>query len=98
MRGNVSHWPQASVPRFLDVLPVISLSFFSGPKEYEEDVRKLRLKVDDTDRRLGAIFCQAFEDAPGLEHIFKVHHAVPLWLPFPRMQSCSRFENLSVLI
>ncbi|XP_059180294.1 dynein axonemal heavy chain 9-like [Centropristis striata] len=40
--------------------------------EYEEDVREFRLKVDDTDRRLGAIFCQAFEDAAGLEHAFKV--------------------------
>ncbi|XP_068439704.1 dynein axonemal heavy chain 9 isoform X3 [Clinocottus analis] len=40
--------------------------------EYEEDVREFKLKVDDTDRRLGAIFCQAFEDASGLEHAFKV--------------------------
>lgn len=61
----------------LDVLPVISLSFFFiAQQEYEEDVKKLRLKVDDTERRLGAIFCQAFDDAPGLEHIFKVQDTV----------------------
>ncbi|XP_042364236.1 dynein heavy chain 9, axonemal [Plectropomus leopardus] len=41
-------------------------------REYEEDAREFKLKVDDTDRRLGAIFCQAFEDASGLEHTFKV--------------------------
>uniref|UniRef100_A0A3Q3NPA1 Dynein heavy chain 9, axonemal-like n=1 Tax=Labrus bergylta TaxID=56723 RepID=A0A3Q3NPA1_9LABR len=41
-------------------------------QEFEEDVREFRLKVDDTDRRLGAVFCQAFEDASGLEHAFKV--------------------------
>nr|XP_033467962.1 dynein heavy chain 9, axonemal [Epinephelus lanceolatus] len=41
-------------------------------REYEEDAREFKLKVDDTDRRLGAIFCQAFEDASGLEHAFKV--------------------------
>uniref|UniRef100_A0A668AEI7 Dynein axonemal heavy chain 17 n=1 Tax=Myripristis murdjan TaxID=586833 RepID=A0A668AEI7_9TELE len=41
-------------------------------KEFEEDVRQFKLKVDDTDRRLGAVFCQAFEDASGLEHAFKV--------------------------
>uniref|UniRef100_A0A671VTL3 Dynein axonemal heavy chain 17 n=1 Tax=Sparus aurata TaxID=8175 RepID=A0A671VTL3_SPAAU len=39
---------------------------------YKEDVREFKLKVDDTDRRLGAVFCQAFEDASGLEHAFKV--------------------------
>ncbi|CAN9508871.1 unnamed protein product [Ophioblennius macclurei] len=40
--------------------------------EFEEDVREFKLKVDDADRRLGAVFCQAFDDAPGLEHAFKV--------------------------
>ncbi|MEQ2218473.1 hypothetical protein XENOCAPTIV_003683 [Xenoophorus captivus] len=41
-------------------------------KEFEGDVRDFKLMVDDTDRRLGAIFCQAFDDASGLEHTFKV--------------------------
>ncbi|XP_044194722.1 dynein heavy chain 9, axonemal isoform X6 [Thunnus albacares] len=40
--------------------------------EFEDDVREFKLKVDDTDRRLGAVFCQAFDDASGLEHAFKV--------------------------
>lgn len=41
-------------------------------QEFVEDVRAFQLKVDDADRRLGAIFCQAFDDASGLEHAFKV--------------------------
>ncbi|KAM9837728.1 LOW QUALITY PROTEIN: dynein axonemal heavy chain 9 [Aulostomus maculatus] len=41
-------------------------------KEFEEDVRKFKLKVDDTDRRLGTVLCQALDDAVGLEHPFKV--------------------------
>ncbi|XP_061912443.1 dynein heavy chain 9, axonemal isoform X3 [Entelurus aequoreus] len=41
-------------------------------KEFEEDVRDFKLMVDDTDRRLGAIFCHTFDDASGLEHAFKV--------------------------
>ncbi|XP_054619923.1 dynein axonemal heavy chain 9-like isoform X2 [Dunckerocampus dactyliophorus] len=41
-------------------------------KEFEEDVRDFKLMVDDTDRRLGAIFCQAFDGASGLAHAFKV--------------------------
>lgn len=41
-------------------------------QEFKGDVRAFKLKVDDTDRRLGAIFCQAFDDASGLEHTFKV--------------------------
>ncbi|XP_061561508.1 dynein heavy chain 9, axonemal isoform X3 [Phycodurus eques] len=41
-------------------------------KEFEKDVWDFKLIVDDTDRRLGAIFCQAFDDASGLEHAFKV--------------------------
>ncbi|XP_041830036.1 dynein heavy chain 9, axonemal-like isoform X1 [Melanotaenia boesemani] len=40
--------------------------------DFEEDMRQFKLKVDDTERRLGAIFCQAFDDASGLEHAFKV--------------------------
>lgn len=41
-------------------------------QEFDEDVREFRLKVDDTERHLGAIFCQAFDDASGLDHAFKV--------------------------
>ncbi|XP_029978186.1 dynein axonemal heavy chain 9 [Sphaeramia orbicularis] len=41
-------------------------------REFEDDVREFKLKVDDTDRQLGAIFRRAFDDASGLEHAFKV--------------------------
>lgn len=50
----------------------VSLAELSFLQEFEEDVREFKLKVDDTDRRLGAIFCQAFDDASGLEQAFKV--------------------------
>ncbi|XP_039595259.1 dynein heavy chain 9, axonemal [Polypterus senegalus] len=43
-----------------------------GNKEFEADVSDFKQKVEDMDRRLGTIFCQAFEDASGLEHAFKV--------------------------
>lgn len=49
-----------------------SVSALSAPQEYEEDAREFKLKVNDTDRQLGAVFCQAFDDASGLEHAFKV--------------------------
>uniref|UniRef100_A0A8C4ZK88 Uncharacterized protein n=1 Tax=Gadus morhua TaxID=8049 RepID=A0A8C4ZK88_GADMO len=41
-------------------------------KEFEADVRAFQLKVEDADRRLGAVCCQAFSDASGLEQCFKV--------------------------
>lgn len=50
----------------------VGLVELSALQEYEEGVREFNLKVDDTDRRLGAIFCQAFDDASGLEQAFKV--------------------------
>lgn len=54
------------------VLLAVGLAELSTLQEYEDDVREFKLKVDDTDRRLGTVFCQAFEDASGLEHAFKV--------------------------
>eukprot|EP00064_Thunnus_orientalis_P003474 superscaffoldBa00000283_g3483 len=50
----------------------VGLAELSALQEFEDDVREFKLKVDDTDRRLGAVFCQAFDDASGLEHAFKV--------------------------
>ncbi|XP_064179132.1 dynein heavy chain 9, axonemal [Anguilla rostrata] len=41
-------------------------------QEFKADVCEFKCKVEDMDRRLGAIFCQAFDDASGLEHAFKV--------------------------
>lgn len=46
-------------------------------QEFEEDVREFKLKVEDAEWRLGAVFCQAFDDASGLEHTFKVWEVFP---------------------
>ncbi|XP_043925657.1 dynein axonemal heavy chain 9 [Protopterus annectens] len=40
--------------------------------EFEKDVLDFRQKVEDMDRRLGTVFCLAFEDALDLEHAFKL--------------------------
>ncbi|XP_023100299.2 dynein axonemal heavy chain 9 isoform X1 [Felis catus] len=40
--------------------------------EFENDVSEFRQRVEDLDRGLGTIFIQAFDDAPGLEHAFKL--------------------------
>uniref|UniRef100_A0A8C9J5L0 Dynein axonemal heavy chain 9 n=1 Tax=Piliocolobus tephrosceles TaxID=591936 RepID=A0A8C9J5L0_9PRIM len=39
---------------------------------FENDIAEFNQKVEDLDRRLGTIFIQAFDDAPGLEHAFKL--------------------------
>lgn len=41
-------------------------------QQYEDDLTEFKCRVDDTERQLGTVFCQAFEDAAGLEHAFKV--------------------------
>ncbi|XP_032831905.2 dynein axonemal heavy chain 9 isoform X1 [Petromyzon marinus] len=41
-------------------------------EEFEKDVRNFKIQVDDSDRQLGAIFCQAFADALSVEHAFKL--------------------------
>ncbi|KAG6928889.1 dynein axonemal heavy chain 9, partial [Chelydra serpentina] len=40
--------------------------------EFEHDASDFKQKVEDMDRRLGTIFSQAFDDAAGLEHAFKL--------------------------
>uniref|UniRef100_A0A8D2N608 Dynein axonemal heavy chain 17 n=1 Tax=Zonotrichia albicollis TaxID=44394 RepID=A0A8D2N608_ZONAL len=49
--------------------------------EFEQDALEFQQKVQDIDRRLGTVFGQAFSDAPGMEHIFKVCLSVCLCLP-----------------
>lgn len=44
-------------------------------QEFENYVSKFNQRVEDLDRRLGTIFIQAFDDAPDLEHAFKVRKA-----------------------
>uniref|UniRef100_A0A3P9AKI4 Dynein axonemal heavy chain 17 n=1 Tax=Esox lucius TaxID=8010 RepID=A0A3P9AKI4_ESOLU len=46
--------------------------FLDTYKVFSEEYDRYLYKVDDTDRRLGAVFCQSFDDASGLEHAFKV--------------------------
>lgn len=41
-------------------------------QEFENDISDFNQRVEDLDRRLGTVFIQAFDDAPGLEHAFKV--------------------------
>lgn len=47
------------------------------PQEFEQDALEFQQKVQDIDRRLATVFSQAFSDAPGLEHIFKVCLSLP---------------------
>uniref|UniRef100_A0A667HVG3 Dynein axonemal heavy chain 9 n=1 Tax=Lynx canadensis TaxID=61383 RepID=A0A667HVG3_LYNCA len=48
--------------------------------EFENDVSEFRQRVEDLDRGLGTLFIQAFDDAPGLEHAFKVCAAGGGWV------------------
>jgi hypothetical protein len=43
-----------------------------SPQEFENDVCEFNKRVEDLDRRLGTILIQAFDDAPDVEHAFKV--------------------------
>ncbi|NXW79744.1 DYH9 protein, partial [Hirundo rustica] len=42
------------------------------PQEFEQDALDFQQKVEDIDRRLGTVFSHAFNDAPDLEHVFKL--------------------------
>lgn len=41
-------------------------------QDFENDLCEFNQRVEDLDRRLGTVFSQAFDDAPDLEHAFKV--------------------------
>ncbi|KAG8543423.1 hypothetical protein GDO81_024705, partial [Engystomops pustulosus] len=41
-------------------------------KEFEDDVSEFKLNIEDMDRRLGTVFCLAFDDTSGLEHAFRL--------------------------
>ncbi|KAG7506656.1 dynein heavy chain 9, axonemal [Solea senegalensis] len=77
VRGRaLSHQVQQIYEEFVDLYKV----FTEKPhdcldldnREFEEDVRELKRRVDDIERRLGAIFCQAFDGSSGLDCAFKV--------------------------
>ncbi|NXB03113.1 DYH9 protein, partial [Cnemophilus loriae] len=55
----------------LDLANVVGLAVPS-PQEFERDALDFQQKVEDIDRRLGTVFTQAFNDAPDLQHIFKL--------------------------
>lgn len=51
---------------------MFSYVYMMSLQEFENDVSEFNQRVEDLDRRLGTVFIQAFDDAPGLEHAFKV--------------------------
>ena len=55
-------------------------------------MREFQLKVEDLDRRLGAVCCQALSDAPGLEQAFKVRrtHARAHTHAHAQARACAR--------
>ncbi|XP_063312141.1 dynein axonemal heavy chain 9 [Pelobates fuscus] len=61
---------------FQDIYKVFSERTYdcldTNNKEFEDDVLEFKLSIQDMDRRLGAVFCQGFNDASGLEHAFRL--------------------------
>ncbi|XP_058532038.1 dynein axonemal heavy chain 9 isoform X2 [Ochotona princeps] len=77
IRGNaLSQLVHQMYEEFQEMYRVLSESCYDclDPQnmEFETDVSKFKQRVEDFDRRLGTIFIQAFDDAPGLEHAFKL--------------------------
>ncbi|XP_022380343.1 dynein heavy chain 9, axonemal [Enhydra lutris kenyoni] len=77
IRGNaLSRQVQQMYDRFQEMYGVFSESSYDclDPQstEFENDVCEFNQRVEDLDRRLGTIFSQAFDDAPSLEHAFKL--------------------------
>ncbi|XP_006863495.1 PREDICTED: dynein heavy chain 9, axonemal [Chrysochloris asiatica] len=77
IRGNaLSQQAQRMYGEFQDMYKVFSESSYDclDPQsmEFEHDISEFKQKVDDLDRRLGTIFIQAFDDASGLDHAFKL--------------------------
>ncbi|XP_016077900.1 PREDICTED: dynein heavy chain 9, axonemal [Miniopterus natalensis] len=77
IRGNaLSHQAQQMDHEFQELYRVFAESSYDcldpQSKEFENDVSKFNQRVEDLDRRLGTIFIQALDDAPDLEHAFKL--------------------------
>ncbi|XP_058415682.1 dynein axonemal heavy chain 9 [Diceros bicornis minor] len=77
IRGNaLSQQAQQMYNEFQEMYRVFSESSYDclDPQsmEFENDVTEFNQRVGDLDRRLGTVFIQAFDDAPGLEHAFKL--------------------------
>uniref|UniRef100_A0A8D1DBX7 Dynein axonemal heavy chain 9 n=1 Tax=Sus scrofa TaxID=9823 RepID=A0A8D1DBX7_PIG len=77
IRGNaLSQQAQQMYSEFQEIYRVFSESSYNclDPQsvEFEKDVSEFNQRVEDLDRRLGTVFIQAFDDAPALEHAFKL--------------------------
>ncbi|XP_045680245.1 dynein axonemal heavy chain 9 isoform X1 [Phyllostomus hastatus] len=77
LRGNaLSQQVRQMYNEFQELCRVFSESSYDclDPQsmEFENDVSKFNQRVEDLDQRLGTIFIQAFDDAPDLEHAFKL--------------------------
>ncbi|KAG7491786.1 hypothetical protein MATL_G00007500 [Megalops atlanticus] len=77
IRGKMlSQQVQCMYEEFLEAYKVFTEKSYdcldTSNEEFKADVCEFKCKVEDMDRRLGAVFCQAFDDAAGLEHAFKV--------------------------
>uniref|UniRef100_A0A8D0X9B8 Dynein axonemal heavy chain 9 n=1 Tax=Sus scrofa TaxID=9823 RepID=A0A8D0X9B8_PIG len=77
IRGNaLSQQAQQMYNEFQEIYRVFSESSYNclDPQsvEFEKDVSEFNQRVEDLDRRLGTVFIQAFDDAPALEHAFKL--------------------------
>ncbi|XP_067860408.1 dynein axonemal heavy chain 9-like [Heptranchias perlo] len=68
-------------------------------QEFEEDFSNCKQKVEDIDRRLATVFCQAFDDAPGLEHAFKLLDMFGSLLERPLIaaDACDKYPRLIVM-
>ncbi|XP_067572638.1 dynein axonemal heavy chain 9 [Pseudorca crassidens] len=77
IRGSaLSQQAQRMYNEFQEMYRVFSESSYDclDPQsmEFENVVSEFNQRVEDLDRRLGTVFIQAFDDAPGLEHAFKL--------------------------
>ncbi|XP_073435796.1 dynein axonemal heavy chain 9 isoform X2 [Dendrobates tinctorius] len=61
---------------FQDVYKVFSDKTYdcldTGNKEFENDVSDFKLSIEEMDRRLGTLFCLAFDDTSSLEQTFRL--------------------------
>ncbi|XP_061032339.1 dynein axonemal heavy chain 9 [Eubalaena glacialis] len=77
IRGSaLSQQAQRMYNEFQEMYRVFSESSYdcldTQSMEFENDVSEFNQRVEDLDRRLGTVFIQAFDDAAGLEHAFKL--------------------------
>ncbi|XP_070335216.1 dynein axonemal heavy chain 9 isoform X5 [Odocoileus virginianus] len=77
IRGSaLSQQAQQMYTEFQEMYRVFSESSYDcldlQSVEFENDISDFNQRVEDLDRRLGTVFIQAFDDAPGLEHAFKL--------------------------